>query len=205
MNTFRISDASFEYLVTQVGELDGMKAVREVWERAYERNTVERVNNILPHIPEKVSSILDVGSGLGGIDVLLYRWFDCKPHITLLDGATYDAKVERHNEPFNNARVALDFQRENGVKNVSFMSHDKLEPEEFDLIISFRAWCFHIAPRVYLEYVRSACHDRTVIIVDVRKSDAEFWRDDILNEFKYVATIEEGKKYERWKLIARDF
>lgn len=203
--TFRINRRAFEYLSAQVGELDNLKSVPHVWERAYERNTVERMNNILPHIPDQVNSILDVGSGLGGIDILLSRWFDGMPSITLLDGSSFGSIVEKHDEPFNSATVALDFQRENGVHNVRFMEHNNLKPAKFDLIISFRAWCFHIAPVAYLEYVKSACHANTVIIVDVRKSEdgARYWRDQIRTAFTYVATIEEGKKHERWKLIPK--
>lgn len=204
MTAFKITPLAFQYLVTQVGELDGLKNVQNVWERAYERNTVERINNILPHIPEDVNSILDIGSGLGGIDILLYRWFDCKPVITLLDGSHFKAEVKEHAQPFNSAAVALEFQHVNGVKNVRFMEHDNLKPAKFDLILSFRAWCFHIAPRVYLEFVKSCCHPATVIILDVRKGDTDFWRDDILSAFKYVATIEEGKKYDRWKLLPKN-
>jgi hypothetical protein len=37
MSTFKISDEAFPYLVAQVGELDGLKSVRHVWEKAYER------------------------------------------------------------------------------------------------------------------------------------------------------------------------
>lgn len=204
MTAFKISERSFEYLVAQVGELDGLKSVRYVWERAYERNTVERINNILPHIPDNVTSILDIGSGLGGIDVLLYRWFDCKPTITLLDGSTYGAIVNKHDEPFNNANVALNFQFDNGVKKAHFMEHDNLKPAKFDLIVSFRAWCFHIAPVAYLEYVKVSCNPDTVLIIDMRKDDgARYWREQIRSSFTYIATIEEGKKYERWKLIPK--
>lgn len=203
--TFKISRIAFEYLVAQLGELDNLKSVQHVWEKAYERNTLERLNNILPHIPEDVSSILDVGSGLGGIDILLYRWFDCKPHITLLDGSSFGSIVLKHAEPFNSAAAALDFQLANGVNNVSFMEHDNLKPAKFDLIVSFRAWCFHIAPVTYLEYVKASCHPGTVLIIDIRKEDgARFWRDQIRKSFTYVTTIEEGKKHERWKLLPKN-
>jgi SAM-dependent methyltransferase len=204
VSSFKISDTSFDYLVAQVGELDTLKSVRHVWERAYERNTIERINNILPYIPDEVSTILDIGSGLGGIDVLLYRWFDSKPQITLLDGSTYGSMVLKHAEPFNSAAAALGFQNDNGVKNVRFMEHDNLKPAKFDLIVSFRAWCFHIAPVAYLEYVKASCHPGTVLIVDVRKeAGARFWRDQIRKAFNHVATIEEGKKHERWKLLPK--
>jgi SAM-dependent methyltransferase len=203
MSSFKISEQSFEYLVAQVGELDGLKSVPAVWERAYERNTMDRINNILPHIPEKVGSILDIGSGLGGIDILLYRWFDQKPTITLLDGSSYSAMVNKHAEPFNSARVALDFQRENGVKSehIRFMEHDMLRPGKYDLILSFRAWCFHIAPAAYLRYVEESVHPGSVIIVDVRKdAEAQYWREQLQNAFHLTDVIEEGRKHQRWKL-----
>lgn len=204
MSTFQISDEAFEYLTVQVGELDNLKSVRKVWESAYERNTVERINNLLPHLPDKVGSILDIGSGLGGIDILLYRWYDEKPTITLLDGAAEVAKVEKHAEPFNSASVALDFQTANGVKAVTFMDYKKLKPGMFDIVLSFRAWCFHIAPSAYMDYVKRSIHPGSMVIVDVRKEpDGHFWREQLEDNFRLHGIIESGSKHERWLMKQR--
>jgi SAM-dependent methyltransferase len=196
---FNISKTSFEYLAVQVGELDGLKAVRHVWERAYERNLLARMDNILTYLPTSAHSILDVGSGLGGIDVLLYRWYDRNCHITLMDGSEFSPSVAKHNIPFNSKKVALDYLEDNGVsaRHSHFMDHDNPKAQPFDLIVSFRAWCFHLQPSVYLDFVRRCCHANTRLILDVRKE--KFWKDDIAEHFAGVM-IEEGEKYERWAL-----
>jgi SAM-dependent methyltransferase len=197
--SFRISKDAFEYLAVQVGELDGLKKVRHVWEGAYERNLLARMDNILPFLPGTVRSILDVGSGLGGIDILLYRWFERNAHVTLLDGNEFDPMVEHHNIPFNSKKVAIDFLLDNGVqqKHTHFMEHDNLKPQPFDLIVSFKAWCFHIKPSVYLEFARRCCHARTRLILDIRKT--EFWREEVGEHFE-GQIIDDGEKHQRWVL-----
>jgi hypothetical protein len=197
--SFRISKEAFEYLAVQVGELDQLKGVRHVWEGAYERNLLARMDNILTYLPSQVSTILDVGSGLGGIDVLLYRWFDRQSHITLLDGTEFSPTVTHHNIPFNSRKVALNFLSDNGVqeKYAHFMEHDNLKPQPFDLIVSFRAWCFHIKPSTYLEFVRQCCHANTKLIIDLRKTP--YWGEELARHFDGVV-IEDTEKYQRWAL-----
>jgi SAM-dependent methyltransferase len=201
VTSFRISNEAFEYLVVQVGELDGLKKVRHVWERAYERNTVARMNNILPYLPSEARSVLDIGSGLGGINILLNRWYDRKLAVTLLDGDTR-AEVDHHNRPFSSQRVALEFQKENGVERASYMTPNKLEVQPFDIILSFRAWCFHIEPKAYMPFVTKCCHPSTVIIADVRR-DAQYWREDLRYGFNVHGVIDEGEKFERWVMSRR--
>jgi SAM-dependent methyltransferase len=200
--SFRISREAFEYLSVQVGELDGLKAVRYVWEGAYERNLMARMDNILTHLPRDCRSVLDIGSGLGGIDVLLYRWYERQTKITLLDGGAFAPSVKNHNVPFNSKKVALEFLQDNGVRSddMSFMEHDNLKPQPFDLIVSFRAWCFHIAPRVYLDFVLRCAHENTVIIIDLRKEQT--WIDELSEKFK-GRVIEIGEKFDRWVLTVQ--
>lgn len=197
--TFKISHEAFEYLVVQVGNLDGLKKVRHVWEAAYQRDLLARMDNILPYLPNQANAILDVGSGLGGIDILLYRWYERNVHLTLLDGGVFSPTVVNHNVPFNSKKVALEFLEQNGVRAqyAHFMEHDNAKPAPFDLIVSFRAWCFHIQPSVYLDFVRRCCHEKTRLIIDIRKSPE--WRAEVGDHFDGMV-IDESEKFERWAL-----
>lgn len=197
--SFKITTEAFDYLAVQVGNLDGLKQVRHVWEAAYERDLAGRMDNILPYLPGEARSILDIGSGLGGIDVLLYRWYDKDVHLTLLDGGAFAPTVTKHNVPFNSKKIALDFLEDNGVRDrhAHFMEHDNTKPQPFDLIVSFRAWCFHIQPSVYLDFALKCCHEKTRLILDIRKDP--FWRAEIGDHFE-GAVIDESEKFERWAL-----
>jgi SAM-dependent methyltransferase len=202
MSALRISDSAFEYLAVQVGELDKLKTVRHVWEKAYERHLFARMDNILPYIPSQAKTVLDVGSGLGGIDILLYRWYDKETHVTLLDGSEFTPEVSKHNVPFNSKKVAIEFLRDNGVneRHSHFMDCDSLKSQPFDLIVSFRAWCFHIKPSMYLEFVRRCCHANTKVILDIRKTP--FWRVEVAEHFDGMI-IDDGEKHERWALTVK--
>jgi SAM-dependent methyltransferase len=195
--SLRISPEAFAYLAVQVGELDGLKAVRHVWEAAYERNLLARMDNILTSLPGQCRSILDIGSGLGGIDILLYRWYERQARITLLDGGAFQPTVKNHNVPFNSKKIALEFLSDNNVRDASFMEHDNLKAQPFDLIVSFRAWCFHIAPNVYLDFVRRCSHKNTKIIIDLRKNPQ--WLDELSEHFN-GEIIDAGEKFDRWLL-----
>lgn len=195
----KVSDAAFPYLVAQVGELDSFSDDRKLWEDAYNSKMEGRLENISPHVPANLSSILDVGSGLGGIDILLHRSFG-GPRIVLMDGDTGKSVSRRHDVPFCSAEVALDFQRDNGVHDATFMRCDAPVARPFDLITSYRAWCFHIAPRVYLEYVLRCCHADTRVILDVRRRSD--WEDELLEIFD-GHTIAEWEKCRRWALIRK--
>jgi hypothetical protein len=74
--SFRISKEAFEYLAVQVGELDGLKGVRHVWEGAYERNLLARMDNILTYLPSQVARSSMSAPVWAASTFCLYRWFD---------------------------------------------------------------------------------------------------------------------------------
>jgi hypothetical protein len=66
-----VSDPAYEYLAVQVGALSDLRHIRPTWELEYHRILRTRLGEILPHLPKSPKTIMDIGSGLGGIDVLL--------------------------------------------------------------------------------------------------------------------------------------
>ena len=51
----------------------------------YSNGLWEDYHGLLPYLPDKVASILDIGCGVAGIDVLLYHHYQ-NPEIHLMDG-----------------------------------------------------------------------------------------------------------------------
>src|SRR6266403_1531506 len=106
-----------------------------------------------PYLPLRCSSILDVGSGLGGIDALLNRHYGGDCSITLLDGVNDVARLDNHATTFNSMAVARCFLAMNGVQYFDFIdasAPERASPRKVDLIVSFRSWCFHFEPATYL-------------------------------------------------------
>lgn len=135
-----------------------------------------------------VQSVLDIGGGMGGIDVLLNQYYGGGLEIGVIDGLEDPAEVKSHAETFSSWKIASEFLYENGVKNATFFdpvewSMDKgvKAPAEyhnqFDLIISLQAWCFHFAPSVYMPAVLQAAKPGAVLCLDVRNERQDWMRE----------------------------
>src|SRR5690606_17055673 len=146
----------FEYLRIQKGNLDLLGRDFPRWLDAYNLDIRSTFEDVLPWLPATCGEILDVGSGLGGIDVLLSRHYRARgepPGVTLLDGLDDPPVVQLHRKTFSNARIARNFHWKNGTSLLKFSCVapwvERFE-HPFDLVVSFGAWCFHVAPEVYL-------------------------------------------------------
>lgn len=189
-----IEPEHFRYLVIQHGSISDQRHDPKMWKKAYEKSLMDIYSSIHPVLPAKCASVLDIGSGLGGIDLLLKQSYR-KLHVTLLDGLDCPADVQWHHKPFSNAKVAKDFHEKNGSSDVDCVFPAPDANKKFDLIVSFAAYCFHIPPADYFDVVKYARHADTVCIFDVRKERPQYLRElvDVLgkpvvlkNEKKYV-------------------
>lgn len=169
-----VRDEHFPYLFLQKGELDYLKGDRVAWQAAYERSLEDDFASIKRYLPEQCGSVLDIGGGLGGIDILLAR---CYPglQVRILDGEADAPKLILHDQTFNHMEATRSFLEANGVTDFGYYTPAKLLPlRPFDLIISLRSWCFHYSPRTYLEFVRCCCGPNTRLIIDVRNGRADW-------------------------------
>lgn len=174
-----IEKKHFAYLVNQRGEVAHERGDFAVWQQAYQRSLEAIFQNIRPVLPAGCGSVLDIGSGLGGIDILLSRHLGSSTHFCLLDGDNNDPEVKWSFQPHNSMSVAFDFLHKNGVTNVSSVEPGRLdtrEKGEFDLVVSFAAYGFHIHPGNYLEDLKKVTHSGTVIILEVRRSKEDWLR-----------------------------
>lgn len=197
-----VTDWHFSYLRLQKGKLEPLAGSRERWHEAYERDLWGTYAEMRPHLPERCSRVLDVGSGLGGIDILLYRHYEGMTGLTLLDGANDPPVMEKHAKTFSNAAAARDFMFHNNVNSAQLWQADPNAGDVlvggplYDLVVSFGSWCFHYAPAVYLERVIQASHPATVFVLDVRRDKGE-WTTQLLERFREVASIRVSAKFAR--------
>lgn len=188
-----IEPEHFRYLVIQRGEVSDQRHDFRAWKAAYEQSLLRVFMSIRSTLPAQCSSVLDIGSGLGGIDVLLARHYG-HLDICLLDGIDCPAEVHKHREPFSNATVAMDFQHKNGNHGVT-CCFPKPPDRTFDLIVSFASWCFHIEPAEYIDAAKAAMHEKSTLILDVRtRSD---WYDALREAFGSPTILKQETKYLR--------
>lgn len=193
-----IKPKHFAYLVNQHGKVASLKDNFEQWKWAYEKSLEAIFESFKGCIPNPVSSVLDIGSGLGGIDVLLNNFLAQNLRVYLLDGDNKNPEVEWSYQPHNCMTTAFDFLHANGVKNVTGIEPAQFGQcqEKFDLVVSFAAYGFHIHPGNYLEDLKKVIHDKTVLIFDVRKSKPE-WLRLFIEAFGVPKTLERAEKYVR--------
>jgi hypothetical protein len=201
-----VDDAHFEYLKIQKGNLDPFASDRRQWHQLYERDLLRTYAEIRPHLPKLCWGLLDIGSGLGGIDVLIGRHYEqrdgCRPYTHLLDGIDDPPVMRLHRETFNSMRVARDFQTKNGLPAERFGffgTREQFYRRPYDLVVSFGSWCFHYPPSVYLRELTKGggLHEGTILIVDMRRGKpdwmAEFWDAG----FKLIEVVRTSAKLDR--------
>ena len=194
-----IDKKDFDYLRLQRGDLYSFVNDFDAFTAAYQERLSETLASMKPVLPKVCNRVLDVGSGLGGIDIFIHDHYQREngrgPNIHLLDGESDKPKVLKHDQTFNDMFRSITFLKRNGVEFVSFSTPDNLSDiGQFDLVVSFAAWCFHFHPKIYLDYVVKHCHATTVLILDVRRNE---WRDLLGTDFVVKGNIEVGKKYDR--------
>jgi SAM-dependent methyltransferase len=186
MYEFVIEDIHFQYLVLQRGGLSHIKDLKE-FTAGYSQRTHEQFQELLPYIPSSAKKILDIGSGLGGIDVLLSHHYKGAATVELFDGMDDPPVHKLSYKTFNNMSVAKDFLEKNGVNNYKFSSPGKYEPEKKDLIISKASYCFHYDPHTYINNVILSCKKGTILIFDVRTN--RNFEEYLSGFFSFVAAI----------------
>jgi SAM-dependent methyltransferase len=195
-----VDDSHFAYLKLQRGRIEALASDRAAWLEAYARTLDEDLASIEPHLPATCRNLLDVGSGLGGIDVLLNRHYLATTgnplEVALLDGIDDMPEVSFHDRTYNDMAVAIDFLVKNGVEHCYFVPLPPREAKPFDLIISLQSWCFHYPPAAYLEFVKGCVHRDSVLILDVR-ADKPLWRDELRQSFTEVAVALSRPKFNR--------
>jgi len=149
-------------------------------------------------LPARMDSVLDIGCGMGGIDILIQRNRFVK-RIYLIDG---DGTGEKRNgfshemKPWNDVREAKQFIAGN-VSNCTV--YDKI-PTRFlvDLVISLKSWGHHYPVCTYLPLVKRSLHPAGHVIMDIRKIHKEIGlRTMSDNDFRFLSCIYETEKSER--------
>lgn len=212
LQSLNITSQAYPYLVAQRGALDDMKGDPSTWCAKYIDVLQSEFRAIEPFLPKACSAILDVGSGLGGIDVLLNEHYGGDCQITLLDGIADPPEMTTHSTTFNHMEVAHNFLQLNGVRRFDFIDANNPAAKVkrlYDLIVSFKSWCFHIPVERYLPLVLSAslaAHTR--LIVDIRGGRRATLKDEagaewryhtertLSQHFKHLALVHYGIKFE---------
>ena len=163
----------------------------------------ESIKKALPKRTAGEVNILDIGAGLGGIDILLHNYYfltGAEPHIYVLDKTETADKIKYgySNSPsaYNNLDLTRDFFEMNGIEPGRCLFTEKFpEPVKFDLIISLISCGFHYSISQYISFIQRSIHPKTIVIFDIRKFSGQF--DSLHNVFGWVNCLKVTEKYKR--------
>lgn len=193
----KIEPRHFEYLRVQKGSLDALSHDPQAWKEAYEVTLELDYESIKRWIPPRVERVLDIGGGLGGIDVLINR-NNGPTYVAILDGEDDKPEMKLHRQTFNSRAVTIDFLEKNGVNYHEYRNpfERTVPPYKFDLVISLGSWCFHYAPENYLSFVVAVMKPQGRLIVDVRVNKPAYL-EQLSKHFRRLGTAKRAMKYNR--------
>ena len=127
-----------------------------------------------PFLPEKCESILDIGCGIGGIDVLLDKHYN-HPKIYLFDSNfTSDKIVYGFSDKtsfYNDMLATKDMMILNNIKNYFFLNikYGFEHLEHIDLIISLLSCGYYYSVEKYLYQIDKSLSYNGTLIIDIRQ------------------------------------
>ena len=123
-------------------------------------------------------NILSIGGGVGGLEVLIGRNFDCS--FTFIEKNYTSKKVKygwdkNNEEAYNDLGLLRNFLLDNSISEKRFKifdyDHDILPDEKFDIIISLYSLDYHYNFDIYSEYLKKISNNHTVLVFDTIKAD----------------------------------
>ena len=161
-----------------------------------------------PYLPEHARTILDIGCGVAGIDVLLDQHYRAKGRVVdicLLDKTEMPKIVyyglEQNGCYYNSLAVAKAMLVDNGAgPDHIFLQEDRDDraidfKRKFDLVLSLISWGFHYPVTTYLDQVYNLLKPDGILILDVRKDSGGV--EQIEQKFDNAKIIHEARKYIR--------
>lgn len=172
----------------------------------YMDDMTHEYNVIKGALPKNCQSVLDIGCGIAGINILVNR--HCKnPDMKfyLLDKSEIEDSVfylfNSKGAFYNSLELACDTLASNGIskKNiVPIVANEKNEiaiDGKIDLIISLISWGFHYPVSTYLDRAHEILSDNGRLIIDVRKDTDGL--DLLKAKFAHIDVIEETETRNR--------
>ena len=168
--------------------------------KCYEGDIGRTYESIKAYLPKNCSRVLDIGCGLGGIDLMIYNHYNGNVELNLLDYSKIDDKIhygyQNTGSIYNSLELSKEFLVMNGVDESKIKIHNaenEFPIGRFDVILSILSCGFHYPVSTYLDKVKD-CLDG-VAIFDIRKHSNQ--EDELRKNFNHVEVIAEYTKCHR--------
>lgn len=137
----------------------------------------EEFNEISNYLPKKNQNVLDIGSGLGIINIFINDYYNSIIDFTLIDKDYTEKKVsygfDKKGQFYNNFYATRDLLTSNGISkeklNIINVESKHTINKKFDLVISLLSLCYHYPIEQYLDIFKKNTHRNTKFIFDIAK------------------------------------
>ena len=167
----------------------------------------KEIESIKNYLPKKADNIIDIGCGLGIINIFLNKIYNNQPNFFLLDKNRID-KVIKYGfssdyESYNDLKETRNLLINNDIRPSSINTLDvekdfKIDAK-IDLVISLKSMGYHYPIDQYLRLFQTCCDENTSFIFDV--SDGYYNESLFKKHFKSVDIIYEEKSIHSLKRL----
>lgn len=159
----------------------------------------EEYNTFKNFLPIKAKNILDIGCGLGIINIFLNKTFKNYSNFYLLDKNHIDKKIrygfDLNYEGYNNLNETKNILLSNDIneERIHLFNVDKtiVIKNKIDLVISLKSMGYHYPIKSYIKLFQNCCTKDTIFIYDVGEN--QYNEDYLKTVFKHVQIIYEEK------------
>ena len=136
---------------------------------------LKEFNSIKNYLPKNSKNILDIGCGLGAINIYLNDYYSKKTYFTLIDKNYVDKKVaygfKNNSESYNKLEITKDFLILNGFKTeqLQLINADEkvVLKNKYELIISLFSMGYHYSIENYIDIIKKISIKNTKFIFDL--------------------------------------
>jgi len=167
----------------------------------------KEIESIKNYLPKKADNIIDIGCGLGIINIFLNKIYNNQPNFFLLDKNRID-KVIKYGfssdyESYNDLKETRNLLINNDIRPSSINTLDvekdfKIDAK-IDLVISLKSMGYHYPIDQYLRLFQTCCDENTSFIFDV--SDGYYNESLFKKHFKSVDIVYEEKSIHSLKRL----
>ena len=169
------------------------------FEKITEKLFYKEFETFKKYLPNSVENIMDIGCGLGIINIYLNEFFEKKPVFFLLDKNKVDRKItygfSSNYESYNDLNETKNILLENNIDTSCMYLFDVEKQfvitKKMDLVISLKSMGYHYPINTYIELLRNCCTKDTVFIFDI--GDNQYDENYLKKIFDDVKIIYEEK------------
>ena len=153
--------------------------------------------SLIEYLPENATNIMDIGCGIGLIDIFINNHYKNCEKFYLLDKNSIDNKVvygfSENYESYNINNITKNFLINNNIKEskiniIDVDSEFYIKPHSIDLCISLVSMGYHYPLSIYLETIKDVSTVNTVFIFDIATEYQHL--DNVKKHFGKVEIIE---------------